>query len=179
MVSLIVLTELQYRKTTQQLVNAKKNSKNYRSTKRQCFNHILWLTLLDYVAGNWIRFAEQQFSKLRFILDDSWHLLTDIILYWHKTRKADFVFSAASSNVPMPFMFSKPERRATTDDAVLGPIGSFDRVTAKERMMLNASFPEVLGPVARRKVKLDGVLVITLHSTTCSNCHTSKSHKQV
>jgi len=59
-----------------------------------------------------------------------------------------------------------PEWRTTADNAILRPSCSFDGVTTEERMVLNASLPEVLGPVPRRKEELHRVLVITLNRPT-------------
>lgn len=55
-----------------------------------------------------------------------------------------------------------PEGRATADDAKARSGDVFNLVTPKERVVFDATFPEVLRPVARRKIELDRVFVVTL-----------------
>jgi len=55
-----------------------------------------------------------------------------------------------------------PERGAATDDARSVTRQTFDGLTAEERVVLDASLPEVLARVTGTEVELHRVLVVTL-----------------
>ena len=60
----------------------------------------------------------------------------------------------------------RPERGTVADDFGFSSRNSLNRVAPEEGVVFDAFLPEVLGPIPRRKIKLDGILVSLLRIKT-------------